>query len=374
MNKVLILSCNTGQGHNSTANALKEVLDAKGINCNIDDALRFISEAVSNFIAEWHVKLYRKMPKAFDAGYRFTENHTDALFDEKSLLYKLFTSGSEKLNDYCRAGEYDAVICTHSFSAMMLTDVIKKYSLDVLTAFVATDYSVAPGLEQSDMDVYFIPDESLKEDFTDVVGNKNVVIASGIPVRQSFIKAIDRAEAKKALGICANNKHIIMMCGSMGCGPMKAVAGELAKILASDCELTVICGTNQKMQHQIEEICDGHGNIHVKGYVDDVSLMMDSADLYITKPGGISVTEAAVKGLPMVLIDAVAGCETYNLSFFVERGMAVTGDTPAVLASLCSWLLDNDDKLKEMSANLSLLKYADAAQFIVEYLQKKNES
>ena len=40
-----------------------------------------------------------------------------------------------------------------------------------------------------------------------------------------------------------------------------------------------------------------------------MALLMDSADLYLTKPGGISVTEAASMRLPMVFIDAVAGCE-----------------------------------------------------------------
>ena len=43
--------------------------------------------------------------------------------------------------------------------------------------------------------------------------------------------------------------------------------------------------------------------------------MMDSADLFLTKPGGISTTEAMVKGLPMVLVNVVGGCETPNLEF-----------------------------------------------------------
>ncbi|MFR7461994.1 MAG: hypothetical protein ACLUW8_14630 [Subdoligranulum sp.] len=43
---------------------------------------------------------------------------------------------------------------------------------------------------------------------------------------------------------------------------------------------------------------------------------MQASDLFLTKPGGLSTSEAMAAELPMVLIDAVAGCETHNLNFF----------------------------------------------------------
>ena len=84
----------------------------------------------------------------------------------------------------------------------------------------------------------------------------------------------------------------------------------------------------------------------------DMPLYMRSADLFMTKPGGLSTTEAAAMGLPMVLIDAVAGCEEHNLDFFVRRGGAVTADTPQALASAALTLLDDDAQLARMSQAL----------------------
>ena len=75
-----------------------------------------------------------------------------------------------------------------------------------------------------------------------------------------------------------------------------------------------------------------------------MSRLMDSADLYLTKPGGISVTEASVKTLPMVFIDAVAGCEEYNLRFYLSVGGAATEKEIPELAALCAELLTNDEK------------------------------
>ena len=71
--KVLILSCNTGEGHNSCAAALAEECRFQNIPCDTEDALRFISPEVSRFISNWHVRIYRHAPGLFRVGYRAAE-------------------------------------------------------------------------------------------------------------------------------------------------------------------------------------------------------------------------------------------------------------------------------------------------------------
>ena len=53
-------------------------------------------------------------------------------------------------------------------------------------------------------------------------------------------------------------------------------------------------------------------------------------------------------GLPMVLINAVAGCEEHNMEFFTERGGAVTADTPEALADAAITLLHDRARLDAM--------------------------
>lgn len=81
---------------------------------------------------------------------------------------------------------------------------------------------------------------------------------------------------------------------------------------------------------------------------------MDSADLYLTKPGGLSVTEAYVKALPMVCIDAVAGCEEHNRNFFLRMGAAKTGRNVQQLRNLCLRLLTDRRQLAEMRKTMQL--------------------
>ena len=109
--------------------------------------------------------------------------------------------------------------------------------------------------------------------------------------------------------------------------------------------------------------------VHVLAYVDDMSLLLDSADLYLSKPGGISVSEAAVKELPMVLIDAVAGCEEYNRSFFTLHGAAVTADSVEGLAAQCLHLLSDEVELARMRQSMRALACGNAAELIYNSLR-----
>ena len=103
-------------------------------------------------------------------------------------------------------------------------------------------------------------------------------------------------------------------------------------------------------------------------FVQDVSMLMDSADLYLTKPGGISGTEASKKRLPMVFVDAVAGCEEYNLQYFVERGAAVTAEEPPELADKCLELLQSEEALSLMAGSFGVLASLNAAYTICRAL------
>ena len=97
--KVLILSCNTGEGHNSCAAALEEECRHENIPCDTEDALRFISPEVSRFISNWHVRIYRHAPGLFRVGYRAAEEHPEQ-FHESSTLYRYLTQGAETLGGF----------------------------------------------------------------------------------------------------------------------------------------------------------------------------------------------------------------------------------------------------------------------------------
>ncbi len=367
MNNVLLLSCNTGAGHNSCARAIKECFEAQGVQCEIVDSLLFISEKTSKFICNWHVRIYRHLPRLFRSGYREVESHASP-FQKDSVIYQYLTSGSERMFDYISSRGFDAVICTHIFPALALTDMLEKHPMTIKTAFVGTDYTCSPGTADSDLDYYFIPDASLTEEFAACGVPEERLVSSGMPIRSDFYIAGDRASAKRRIGMPQEHRHILMMCGSMGCGPIIELAQQLAAMLSPDEELTIICGTNEKLYEKLQLEYLTNANIHVEALVEDMPTYMRSADIYMTKPGGLSTTEAAAMRLPMVLIDAVAGCEEHNLEFFTELGGALTADTPETLAAAAITLLHDGARLDAMRCALDQNRDCTPAECIYKVL------
>ncbi len=370
--RTLILTCNTGGGHNSCAKAIQQAFNNNEMVCEITDSMQFISGKLSRFMSWGHVTMYRHVPGLFRRGYSFVERHSE-LMQEDTAYHKLLSAGAKRLYDYICQGRYDTILCVHVFSGVLLGQMLREYPVKLQTAFVATDYTCSPGAAAGHLDRYFIPHETLVREFEEQGVPHDKIIPSGIPVGRSFYVCQPGAQAKTSVGVSPEHVHLLMMCGSMGCGPLEELTGHLKEQMDDSMELSIICGTNEKMQRSLEELTADDQRIHIYGYVAKMSELMDSADLYLTKPGGLSTTEAAVKKLPMVLIDAVAGCEAYNMDFFVSRSGAVTADDTEKLAAACIDLMRNPAQLQTMAANLSRIIKNPAAELIFAELQNHAE-
>lgn len=366
--KLLILTCNTGQGHNSCAAALREAAVARGMECDVHDALAFISDGFSRVVSRGHVWIYRRLPWLFRKGYRLVEQMR-SFGDEGTAVYRLLSTGTRKLDAFLRAGGYDAVLCTHVFAATMLTEALSGWDSPPVTGVVATDYTCTPTTEKSRLDYYFLPHEQLIPEYLDRGVEEKRMVSVGIPVRQMFFQRLEKGAAKRAFGIDAHRDHLLIMCGSMGCGPMEKLTQQLAEKMSDMQELTVVCGTNEKLRSKLAEQYEADSRIHIRGFVEDISGLLDSADLYMTKPGGISTSEAAAKGVPMVLVDAVAGCEAHNARFFCGAGAAVIAREPEELVALCLQLLADPARRRQMARACRSLFPGNPAEEILDALQ-----
>ena len=347
--KVLVLSCDTGGGHNACGRAVVEACRQRQIACGMDDAFRFVSPVLSRCVSYGFDRVYRYTPGLFGAGYRFSERHPKA-FRRRSAAYRFWILGAKKLARLIREHRYDTVVCTHLFSGMLATEARDRHGLAVRTCFVATDYTCYPGSGSVDLDLYYIPHETLRIAYEAAGVPADRIRISGIPVRENFLHRGEKAAARRMLRLPEDCRHLMVMCGSMGCGPLEDIAELLLKKLPDGCHVSILCGNNRGLADTLERRCAGDMRFHIYVFTDLVPQLMDSADLYLTKPGGISVTEAACKGLPMVFVDAVAGCESHNLRFFTESGAAVTADGASALAETCIALLNDPARLEEMSA------------------------
>ena len=368
--KTLILSCNTGGGHNSAAKSIKNYLISRDEQCDIMDALSFCPLNFSDIVSNGHIFIYRYLPELFGEIYKFEENHPPK-GDNNSWIYDILKIGCRKLHKYLEENNYTNIICTHIFSAMMLTEIRFKYRYFIPTFLLVTDYTCSPGLIETNVEGYFIPHEDLKYDFVLSGLDTNKLIVSGIPVDSSFLSGIDKNEAKKALNLPTDKKVFLIMFGSMGCGPIKQIADSVSHSLDDSICTIIICGNNEKLY---DSLIDYRGdNLKIVGFTDKVSMYMDAAELMFTKPGGLTTTEGCRKGLPMLFMNAVPGCETRNVEFYTRHNIALNCENYTEALQHANMLMNNEIFLNNMSKKALACFNGNPCEIIYNTLVEYNE-
>ncbi len=347
--RILILSCNTGQGHNSAASAVSKYFTAMGDTCETHDALSFWSPANSRLICSWHCFIYKNMPRLFGLGYDFEDRHPPKS-DENSIMYELVIKGCEQLHRHLCENSYDRIICTHVFPAMMMTELSLRKDIHTPTYFISTDYTCHPGVSETRISGYIIPHNYLLDEFTRCGISENKICAAGMPISDSFYTNLPQETARQMLRLPQDKKIVLVMCGSIGSGPICEMTALLSQDLPPECHIVAICGKNRKAYNTLAS--SGRDNVTVVGYTTRVSLYMDAADLLLTKPGGLTISEAAVKHLPMVLIDAIPGCEARNLKFFCEYNFAATAQNSNALSQTVRSIFLSNTELYNMKKQL----------------------
>lgn len=344
--RVLILTCNTGGGHNAVAAALAESFRRLGVSSDTADGLSFISQKASRFVSKWHTRFYRRYPKLYKAGYMSAENDAESN-DRDNPVYRYMARGARRLDRAIQDGGYDAVVCVHVIPAMMMTELRRQHETGPVFCFVATDYTCSPTVGGCTPDICVIPHEELAEEFVSCGIVRETLLAAGIPVRAVFRERGDRAAARSELALPPEGRHIVLMSGSIGCGPMADIAAELEKRMERGDFASVLCGSNRQMLYALRR--RGFRRVEAMGFTNRVHRYMDSADVLVSKPGGISITEAGTRGTPLLLADMVGGCETRNQEFFHARGWAETCQ-PEDMADAALALLDRPERRQALVA------------------------
>lgn len=322
---VLVLSCNTGQGHNSAARAVTEAFLAHGARCEMRDALSFASENVSRIISKSYIGVAVKAPKVFQllyeaGGFISSDKH-------RSIVYAVNCAYAGALCEYILSEKFDAVVAPHLFPAEALTHMRKREMTQVKWYAVATDYTCIPFWEETQPDQFFIPHASLAGEFSERGILSEHLCATGIPVCRAFCEKLPRREARARLSLPLEGRMYLVMSGSMGFGNLEKITDPLLAACGEEDCVVVICGNNVSLLETLTERYRENQRMVVIGYTDQAAIYMDACDVLLTKPGGLTSTEAAVKNVPLVHTAPIPGCETANRNFFRQNGLSLSGET-----------------------------------------------
>ncbi len=364
--KVLILSCNTGQGHNSAGLAVEEELRRREIPCEMKDALSLARGKASKTISGAYIGVATKAPSLFGGIYKLGGVISSS--KRKSPVYYANARYARALQSYIEENGFTAVVTPHLFPAEALTWLRKKGYFSVPSYAVATDYTCIPFWEETELDGYFLPHKDLIPEFTGkgIPGEK--LIPTGLPVSRRFLSRQCQKEARQKLGLPSGAPVFLVMTGSMGFGDISSFTLDLLLTCPKESRIVILTGNNQPLKAKIDRDFRQESRVTAVPFTRDVPLYMDACDVLLSKPGGLTSTEAAVKNVPLVHTRPIPGCETKNAQFFSSRGMSLAVQNPKEAAAAAAKLAESE-KLREKMRRLQRggIPFR-AAENIVNYL------
>lgn len=367
--RVLILSANTGGGHNSAAHAMQECFENAGWHCDIRDGLSYMPPMYNEILCRGHIFCYRRLPKFYGRGYRLAEKrarHTPYQqtlrkeMDERPLPRRLL-----KLKALLE--DYDALICAHVFVAHQVSLLRMRGEIHIPCYFLATDYTCSPGVNQLDMTGWLVPHPRLIAEFAASGIPENRIFPTGIPISAAFMRSKNVQKARRTLKLPEDRPIALLTCGSMGAGHMGRMVLALVEAIPKNALLIVVCGSNGGLEKRLKKLVRSR-KLMVIGFTPHMHDYMQAADIFITKPGGLSTTEGVFSRTPLVLINAVPGVETRNMEFMKAAGCAVSVGGALSLARTVSLILRSGASMESLRHNCEREFTTNAAEEIMHII------
>lgn len=362
--KILILSCDTGEGHNSAAYAIAEACRKRGIDYTLGDPLDFGGEKTGAIVSSSYNGMIKKTPAAFSLLYKAGDIYSSTKLT--SPVYLANSLYADSLKSYIVKNRFDAVICTHLFAMEALTAARKKTGFCIPCFGVLTDYTCVPFFTETKLDGYFIPHEDLRKEVADKGIPNDLIYGAGIPVSGRFASHMEKSMARDYLAIPQSKAVLMIMSGGVGCGNVIALCDELLKQSNEDYVAYVLVGRNRKLKEKMDRRYGDNDRIQSVAFTKKVNLYMNAADVMISKAGGLSSTEAAVANIPLVHLLVYTACESKNADFFASHELSVRAGSAKSAIAAALELIRNKEKAEKMRAMQRSCINPQAANDIVE--------
>jgi processive 1,2-diacylglycerol beta-glucosyltransferase len=257
----------------------------------------------------------------------------------------------------------DVVLCTH-FMPLDVAGRLKEKSAGKfapLTASVVTDFEAHALWMEAGVDLYCVAAEETKARLVARGAPADKVVVTGIPIAQKFVVPVDAAASRLRLGLRDDLPVLLVLGGGFGWGPLVEIFGELNK-LTTPVQVVVVCGKNDKLRRELAVMPRRHPT-HVLGFVTNMHEIMSVATVILTKPGGLTTSEALAMGKPIFVLNPIPGQEAANSDFLLGYGAAAKANRVEDLPFRLEKLLGSA-KLGELAAAARALGKPGAAQAV----------
>ncbi|MDR6225814.1 MGDG synthase family glycosyltransferase [Desmospora profundinema] len=332
---VLFVSESFGSGHTRAAQALAKGIRATDgeVRVQLVELGRELRPQVNQALVYSYLGMIQKAPGLWRRMYGKHDGRSFPRWIQWCLYQTLYSS----LADYIADFRPQVIVSTHPFASAGVAR-LKKEGLPVRLCTVITDFCAHGSWVNPEVDLYLVPHQGMEEQLAAMGVDRKKVAVTGIPTDSRFWISHSKEEARNKLGI-HHMPTVLIMGGGFGMGRTEELVATVAK-WRERLQIIVCTGYNQKLRQALSSRpeCD-HPHIRITGFTREMADWMDAADVLLTKPGGMTCTEAIVKGKPLLLFGSIPGQEEGNGRFMVDQGLAhQAADKVEVNAWLAHWL------------------------------------
>lgn len=410
--RVLILSATTGGGHMRAANALKEYIKKQDNHAvvKISDTIEYVSPFLNKAVTGGYVYMVRNTPKMYGSIYKNADKSSTPINKTVELTT---TSLRNKLLPLVYDFHPDIIITTHPFAAEIVTALKKNNIINLPIIDIVTDFAIHQAYISDGVDAYIVSSREMVDQVVERGVSRVHVYPYGIPIMQSFYEDIDREQAFLSEGLDPSLPTILIMAGSFGVTDVLKIYHKIVKS-PENFQIIVITGKNEKLYETFDNylrkitinntIVELRASVKAENaakaaaakaaknlknpakapvkpknqrtvsknlrpskptellyYTDNVDKYMRMADLIVTKPGGLTVSEAIAVGLPMAIFKAIPGQEEQNAEFLVSKNMAVLLEKKDSCTAVITDLIRNPEKLQNMKKSINSFSKGNSA-------------
>jgi processive 1,2-diacylglycerol beta-glucosyltransferase len=385
--KVLIATATAGGGHLAAATAIEEAWRTLRPQDSVEklDVVKLFSPLHRKIHADGYETLVEHAPEVW--GLLFSKTDDPKVVARLNRLSRVFTpTSSRKLERHIERTQPDVVICTHYGPIEVLGRMAREAGKRKGTGLespvnrqagkpalqergmpfvvsVVTDFEAHALWMGECVDLYCVAAEATCARLLARGAMPDNLAVTGIPISNKFAGTVNAREVRARLGLRDDQPVVLLLSGGFGWGPISETLAELDKV-ASRFQTVVVCGRNKELRREVAAQDRAHPT-HVLGFVSNMPELMAVADVVISKPGGLTTSEALASALPMVVINPIPGQEAANSDFLLQAGAAIKVNRVEEMSQRVGQLLGSK-KLAEMAKAARAVGQPTAARNVCE--------
>ena len=353
LRRVLILSASSGAGHVRAAQALEKAFGVRG-DCAVEhvDALDYTSKLFQKIYNEAYIALVRRTPGLMGLLYDRADRPWRHL-SRRLALDRLNTGPMIRL---LRRVQPDLCVATHFLPAEIIAWLKAKRKIRAQHVIVVTDFDVHAMWLCRTVDRYCVAVDEAAEYLARIGVPREALRVTGIPIDPVFAEPKSRQEARRRLGLDLDRTALLVSAGGYGVGPIERLVADLLA-LGRPWQIVAVAGRAEQVRERLTVLArratklrDAATRLHVVGFTDVMDEWMAAADLLVGKAGGLTVSEALARALPMAIIQPIPGQEERNADHLLERGAAIRCNNLPAAAWKIARLMDDPARLAQMAA------------------------